>query len=270
MPSSLKDQVVLITGASSGFGHDSARLFAREGCIVILAARRTDRLTTLAEEINSSSGRAFAYHLDISDTRQVEEFASAVLQKFGHVDILFNNAGFGRLRWLEKQDFMEDIKTQIDTNLTGLIQLTRLLLPSMLERRSGHIINMSSIAGWIGAPLYTLYNATKFGVRGFTDALRREVILFGIKVSCIYPGPAATEFGRDSGAGAVKVKLKPPDWMSMPSEYVARKVVWLAKHPRRQLILPWYYGIVNVFDFIFPGVVDWAVQLVYVKGAHKL
>ena len=199
MPNKLTDKVVLITGASSGFGADAARQFAREGCIVVLASRRMERLTALTEQIRVEGGQAFAVGLDVSEQSQIDETIQIVLDKFGRIDILFNNAGYGRLDWLETLAPAADIDTQIDVNLRGLIQVTRAVLPSMLARRAGAIINMSSVAGLIAAPMYSVYAASKYGVRGFTDALRREVSLFGIQVSGIYPGPAVTEFGQQPG-----------------------------------------------------------------------
>jgi uncharacterized protein len=267
---SLKDKVVLITGASSGFGYDTACMFAREGSIVILAARREERLVKLAENLCSTGLKAFPIILDVSNQAQVDQVVQAILEKYGHIDILFNNAGFGRLKWLEKLDPAHDINEQIDVNLRGLIQVTRAVLPSMLARRSGHIINMSSVAGLIAAPLYSIYAATKFGVRGFTDALRREVAPFGIKISGIYPGPAKTEFGQHTGSSDFNIGLKPPDWLSMSSEYVARRTIQLAKHPRSSLVLPWYYRLVSAFESLFPGIVDWILQVIFVKRVHRL
>ena len=270
MPASLKDKVVLITGASSGFGADAAGLFAREGCIVILAARRMDRLTKLAEGICAVGNRAYAIGLDVTEQSQIDEAVQTILDTFGRIDILFNNAGFGRLQWLESLEPAVDIDTQIDVNLRGLIQVTRAVLPSMLARRSGIIINNSSVAGLIAAPLYSIYAATKYGVRGFTDALRREVAPYGIRVCGLYPGPALTEFGQHSGSNAMKTSLKLPRWLSMTSAYVARRTVGLAKRPRRTLIIPWYYRPIIGFDTIFPGLVDWFLKVTFVKRFHVM
>lgn len=270
-PNNLAGKVVLITGASSGFGADAARLFAREGCIVVLAARRLDRLTALAEQIRTQGGQAFAIGLDVCEQSQIEEAILTVLDNFGQIDILFNNAGFGRLDWLETLEPSRDIDSQIDVNLRGLIQVTRAVLPSMLSRRSGTIINMSSVAGQIAAPMYSIYAATKYGIRGFTDALRREVTSFGIDVSGIYPGPAVTEFSAHTGSdSAIKNKIKTPGWIYMTSEYVARRSVGLAKHPRRTLILPWWFRPIIAFDTLFPGLVDWFLQVTIVKRFHSV
>ncbi len=270
MSKSLKENIVLITGASSGFGADAARLFAKEGCIVVLAARRMDRLTALAEEIRLAGGQALAIQLDVAEQSQIENAVQVVLEKFGRIDILVNNAGLGRLDWVEKLDPAADIDLQIDVNLRGVIQLTRAVLPSMLAQHSGQIINISSVAGLIASPMYSIYAATKYGVRGFTDGLRRELIPFGIRVSGIYPGPATTDFGKQSGDNPLKRNINVPRWLYMTSEYVARRTVGVAKHPRRTLILPWYYSIVFGFDMLFPGLVDWMLQVIFVKRYHTL
>ena len=269
MPVSLRDKVVFITGASSGFGADAARLFAKEGCLVFMTARRLDRLTALVEEIRLAGGQAFAVPLDVAERSQLEETVQSVLEKFGRIDILFNNAGFGRLDWLEKLDPSSDIEAQIAVNLTGLIQVTRLVLPGMLSRYSGTIINMSSVAGWIAPPLYSIYSATKFGIRGFTDALRREVAPFGVRVCGIYPGGATTEFGQHTGSTPSKILFKAAAFLNMTPAYVARRTVGLARHPRRTLILPWWYAPVILFERTFPGLVDWILKLVFVKRFHR-
>ena len=271
MPNTLTDKIVLITGASSGFGADAARQFAREGCVVVLAARRMERLTTLAEQIRREGGQAFAIGLDISEQSQIDEAIQTVLDNFGRIDILFNNAGVGSLDWLETLAPVDDIDLQINVNLRGLIQVTRAVLPSMLARRAGTIINMSSVAGLIAAPMYSIYAATKYGVRGFTDALRRELAPFHIQVSGIYPGPAVTEFGQHPGrAGSIQKDLKVPGWIYMRSEYVARRTVGLAKHPRRSLVIPWWFRPIIAFDTIFPGLVDWFLKIAFVRRFHKL
>jgi NADP-dependent 3-hydroxy acid dehydrogenase YdfG len=265
----LRDKVVLITGASSGFGADAARLFAREGCIVVLSARRLDRLSALAEQICSEGGQAIAISLDVTEQSQIDRTIQTILDTYGRIDILFNNAGFGHLDWLETLDPVVDIDIMIDVNLRGLIQVTRAVLPSMLLRCSGTIINMSSVAGLIPAPMYSIYAATKFGIRGFTNALRREVISLGVHVCGIYPGPAFTEFSQHTGRdNAVRKNIKPPDWLYMTSAYVARHIVDLAKNPRREMIIPWWYAVLMGIDTLFPGLVDWLLQVVYVRRFH--
>lgn len=268
MPQSLKDKVVLITGASSGFGASAAILFAREGAKVILAARRLDRLQELVNEIQGQGNEALALQVDIANLAEIKLMVQSALDHYGQINILFNNAGFGRMDWFENLDFDHDIESQINVNLTGLIHVTRAVLPHMIERGQGHIINMSSVAGWTAAPLYTVYAATKFGVRGFTDALRREVRPLGIHVSAIYPGSAQTEFKNQISENSIKKKFKTPARLSMTSEFVAAKVIQVAKRPRRALILPWWMRIVIWINNHFPGLSDWA-QIRFSKKYHK-
>lgn len=264
----LKDKVVLITGASSGFGEDAARLFAAEGASVVLAARRIERMQAEVARIQAGGGEAMATPVDVTNHADIRNMVKSVLENYGQIDILFNNAGFGRLDWLETLDPARDIETQIAVNLTGLIEVTHAVIPHMLQRNSGHIINMSSVAGWLAAPTYSVYAATKFGVRGFTDALRREVKHRGIHVSGIYPGPAATEFGTHTGKSNVKKEIKAPrDNITMTSEFVARHVVRVAKYPRRAVILPWWFVPVIWFDRAFPTIGDW-IQMRMPKKNH--
>lgn len=269
MGQNLKNKIVIVTGASSGIGRDTACLFAREGCIVVLAARRQDRLLSLKREIQKNGGSALAIPVDISRQGDVERMVAEVLKAFGRVDILVNNAGYGRLDWLEKLSPIKDIEDLIKVNLLGSMLVTRAVLPSMLAQRSGHIINMMSVAGLLPAPMYSLYAASKFGLRGFTNSLRREVAPFGIKVSGIYPGPVTSEFSEHTGSdNAVRKIVKPGPWLYMNSQFVAKKIVGLARHPRRMLIIPWYYRVLLWIDTLFPGLVDWFLNIAIVKRAH--
>ena len=268
MAVSLKDKVILITGASSGFGAQAAEFFAREGAAVVLAARRINRLQDLAEKIQSQGGEALAVPVDVSEQAEIDNLIQTVLDIYERVDILFNNAGFGRLDFLENLTTHRDIEMQVAINLVGTIQVTRGVLPYMMRRRQGHIINMSSVAGYIGAPSYTVYAATKFGMRGFTDALRREVAPFGIRVSGIYPGPAETEFGQHTGSASFKKNFKVPSFATMPSEKVAHRVVQLAKHPRRSVIMPWWFHPVIWVNYISPALVDWVIRKNFTEKYH--
>ncbi len=260
----LKNKVVLITGASSGFGADSAHLFAKEGAKVVLAARRLDRLQKLVDEIQDQGGEAIAVPVDVTNLDEIKMMVQTTLDFYGQIDILFNNAGFGRSDWFENLDMVHDIETQIAVNLTGLIQVTRAVLPHMIERGEGHIINMSSIVAWTAMPFYSVYGATKFGVRGFTDTLRREIGHFNIRVSGVYPGPAATEFAQHTNRDSVASDLSAPSWMVMTSEFVAKQVVKIAKLPRRTVILPWWFGTIILFDNHFPRISD-LIQSQYTK-----
>ena len=203
------NQVILITGASSGIGAATARLFGREGYRVVLAARRRERLEALAEEIQRGGGQAFPIQTDLSQLDSIQNMVQTTLDHWGQIDILLNNAGFGRLDWFENLDPIRGIEAQINVNVLGLIHTTRFVIPHMIERSSGHIINMASMAGLVATPTYSLYAACKFAVRGFTDALRREVGVWNIHVSAIYPGGVETEFKSHAGQ-SVRLESPPP------------------------------------------------------------
>ena len=253
---SLKDKVVIITGASSGFGAAAARLFSQEGCKVVLAARRFDRLKEMAQEIHSAGGEALPLSTDVTKHEQIQSMVDSTVETYGRIDVLFNNAGFGRLDWFETLDPIKDIQGQIEVDLLGVIWTARAVLPQMYQQRSGHIINMCSIAGWAAPPLYTVYSSTKYGVRGFTEALRRETTPFGVNVSAVYPGSSSTEFQKHMGENRAKRRFTTPKWLKVTPEEVAQGVVSLAKRPRRSLFLPKIMGLSIFFNSHFPGISD--------------
>jgi short-subunit dehydrogenase len=157
----------------------------------------------------------------------------------------------------------------IRVNLVGTMLVTYAVLPGMLKRHAGHIINMSSVAGLIASPLITTYAASKYGVRAFTDALRREVSPFGIKVSGIYPGPATTEFGKQLERTKARERVNRSIDVHMTSKYVARRIVDVAKRPRRSLVIPWWFRFITTFDTLFPVAVDWILYF-FVKRNHHI
>jgi short-subunit dehydrogenase len=266
---SLDGKVVLITGASSGFGEDAARLFAKEGCKVVLAARRLEKLQALAAAIQNEGGEALAVPVDLNERAEIDLMVQTALDFYGQIDILFNNAGFGGVNWFENLKPERHIETMVRVNLVGTMLVTHAVLPHMLARRAGHIINMCSVAGLISSPLITTYAASKSGVRAFSDALRREVAPFNIRVSGIYPGPATTEFGsqlektrtRETVNGFINVHLS--------SAYVARRVLDVAKRPRRTLVIPWWFRVITTFDTLFPVVVD-RILYQFSKKNHEI
>ena len=269
MANKLRGKVVLITGASSGFGEAAARLFAQEGCRVVVAARRLDKLQQLAADIQNQGGEAIAIPVDVNVSAEIEVMVQTALDFYGQIDILFNNAGYGSVDWFENLQPERYIETLIQVNLTGTILVTRAVIPHMLKRRTGHIINMSSVAGLIAAPLITTYSASKYGVRAFTDALRRELSPLGIRVSGIYPGPATTEFGKKLQRTRSRERVKKLKYPHLTSEYVAGRVVEIAKRPVRSLVIPWWFRIITTFDMLFPVVVDWIIYF-FSKKNHKL
>lgn len=253
----IKGRVVIVTGASSGIGEATAREFAREGAKVVLAARRVDKLESLAKEIDAmgTGAQAHVVQADLAKLDDIQKLVDETVQVFGHIDVLVNNAGFGRLDWLENLDPVTDIQAQIDVNVMGVIQTTRLVLPLMIKQRSGSIVNMCSMAGLIGTPTYTIYSASKHAVHGFSEALRREVKPWGIDVSLVYPGGVVTEFASHAGIKR-KTKATTPKFMLLTAEQVGQAVVKLVRRPRRMWIIPWMWGFTVFMNRFFPGFVD--------------
>lgn len=251
--------VMLISGASSGIGAAAARLCAQAGYRVVLAARRVERLEALAAEIQAAGGEALVVPADVTALDDIERLVQTALDAYGQIDVLLNNAGVGRMNWLEELQPHQEIEKQLQVNLNGVIWLTRAVLPHMIARRSGHIIQMASVASWIATPTYSVYAASKFGLRGFSNALRRELSPYGIQVSSIYPGGVETEFAekahhqRRSGIGT-------PDFLRLSAEDVAKAVLRVLQRPRRTLIIPALMRLAVVFNQLFPGLVDWVIE----------
>ncbi len=261
--------VILITGASSGIGEATARLFGAKGYRVVLAARRLDRLEALKAEIERSGGQALPVETDVSSSASIQAMVDKTLATYEQIDILFNNAGFGRTKWLEELDPEKDIAAQVQVNLTGVIQATRAVLPHMIARKSGHIINMGSQAAFVGTPTYTVYAATKFGLRGFSEALRREVGVWGIKVSVIYPGGVATEFGQHTEAKR-KTGITTPKALQLKPDDVAAAVLAVARNPVRGRIIPGISRVAIWFATTFPGINDWLQEKYFTRPERGL
>jgi NADP-dependent 3-hydroxy acid dehydrogenase YdfG len=252
---SLTGKVVILTGASSGIGAATARAFAREGARVVLAARRAERLFALAAELGE---HALPIPTDVSQLSDIQNMTARALERFGRIDVLFNNAGFGRIGFLDQLDPQADIAAQYAVNVLGVVQATRHVLPVMMAQKNGHIINMASVAGLIGAPTYSIYASCKFAVRGFSEALRREAAPWGIRVSVMYPGGVATEFAERAGIRR-KTGVTTPRWLRLSAEQVAEAVVRLARsgRPHPTPVLPMLYRLTAWLNLAWPGLVDW-------------
>lgn len=193
MTDSLRDKVAIITGASSGIGEATAHRLAESGARVVLAARRVERLDALAADIEHRQGTALVAPTDVTDERSVQQLARTALDAFGRIDILINNAGIMPLSPISKLK-VEEWDRMIDVNIKGVLYCIAATLPTMLKQGSGHIINLSSLAGRRSFPSGTVYSATKFAVRAISQGLRLELSPSeGIRVTDIEPGVVATE-----------------------------------------------------------------------------
>lgn len=184
----LAGRIALVTGASRGIGRATALRLARAGAAIVLAARTEPDLSAVAEIIRTLGMEALVVPTDVIDDQQLEALVAATLARFGHLDILVNNAGGGPPRTPIVKTKLMDWKWTLRVNLWATMILTKLVLPSMIERRSGAIVNICSLAGLTGKAGEAVYAAAKFGVRGFSQSLFEEVREYGIKVSTLCPG----------------------------------------------------------------------------------
>ena len=188
----LSNQVVAVTGASSGIGEATALACSRAGAAVALAARRADRIDALAERIIEQGGRAIAVPTDVGEESQARAFIARAHSELGRLDVLVNNAGVMLLGPLENAP-TEEWRRMIHANVFGVLYCTHAALPLMREQGSGHIVNVSSVAGRVARQGSGVYNLTKFGVGAFSESLRQEGVAMGVRVTLIEPGAVATE-----------------------------------------------------------------------------
>jgi len=193
----IKGKTVLITGASAGIGEATARTFASYGARLVICARRQDRLAALQSELAAHHGvEVHPWALDVRDRKEVERFAEELLQKELVPDVLVNNAGKALGLHLLHEGLVEDWEEMIDTNVKGLLYMTRSILPLMVERNSGHVVNIGSIAGHQVYQKGAVYNASKFAVKALNEGMALDLLGTDIKVTSIDPGLVETEFSQ--------------------------------------------------------------------------
>lgn len=234
MAQKLDGKVALITGASSGIGEATALALAAEGAKVALAARRAERLQNLEKQITDGGGKALALVTDIADEAQAAEMVHKTNSNFGSVDILVNNAGVMLVSPVEGAD-TSDWQRMININLLGLMYATHAALPLMKAQGGGHIVNISSVAGRVAIPNYAVYNATKFGVGAFSEALRKEVYKDKIRVTVIEPGGVATELADQITNPEFKQRTQEfyQSMTALESEDIAAAIAYAVTQPPR-------------------------------------
>lgn len=186
-PNTLHNKVVIVTGASSGIGRAAAEVFCEAGAWVVLVARRQNLLQDLEAELSHYGQPILSVPTDLTNDEQIDHLVATVMQKFGRIDVLVNNAGLSMGGPLAELDVVA-IHQMIEVNVYGPIRLTHAVLPIMLKQKEGHIVNVSSVAGLIATPGQAAYGATRAAIISFSDALRRELDGGNIHVSCIHPG----------------------------------------------------------------------------------
>jgi NADP-dependent 3-hydroxy acid dehydrogenase YdfG len=256
---------IIITGASSGIGAATARLLTNKGWRTVLAARRKEKLDALADELREAGGETLVIPTDVTDTEQIRNLVETTVDTWGQIDVLFNNAGFGRFDWLQNLDPNKDVRGQFNVNTLGVILTTQAALPHMIERQHGHVINMASVAGLVATPTYSVYAASKFAIRGFSQALRREVGVHNIDVSVIYPGGVATEFSKQAGLEKRKTGISTPRFLLRTADDIAESVWRVIQRPRHIVVVPWLMRYSVWMNNLVPNLVDKIITRNFVK-----
>ena len=223
----LKDKVAIVTGGTRGIGRAIGEALVREGVNVCVSARSQAEIDDAVRELTTLNlGRVTGVVCDVRDEAQVESLFERTAAEFGGLDFLINNAGIGIFASVEEMS-TEDFRAVLETNLFGVFYCAHEAIPLMKRRGGGYIINISSLAGANPHPRMAAYNASKFGLNGFSEALMQEVRHDGIKVSYIMPGSVNTEFGGDTPSDQNAWQLQPPD--------IARVVIELLRQDDRAL-----------------------------------
>ena len=250
----IKDKAILLTGASSGIGRATALMLAREQARLFLVARRGDLLKTLGDEVKRLGGIAHTQVLDLSRCEDVETMVRAAQEKLGRIDVLVNNAAFGYFGTVEHTQ-PSLVREIVAVNFEAPLIATQRVIPIMRRQGSGHIINISSVAGKRGIPLSGIYSATKFAMNGLSEALRVELQDSGIVVSSVYPAGTRTEFGDAIRKGDVKGTFKPIGH-SQSAEEVARSIVKCIRKPKVEVYPYWAGRLFAWASTLAPSIVD--------------
>ena len=230
---SFKNKTVVVTGASSGIGEASCFEFAKKGANLVLVARRKERLDELKKNLVKFNVDTLVCECDVSDKTQVQKMCSQVIEKFGGIDVLVNNAGFaiyGNVSDLT----IEEIESQMKTNYFGMIYCTKSFLPKMLEQKSGHIVNIASVAASFGLPGIASYCASKFAMLGFSEGLKHELRGTGIGITVVSPIMVKTNFF-DHKSFKHMPKYSPT---ALGVKTVAKAVISAANSSRLEIIVP--------------------------------
>jgi NAD(P)-dependent dehydrogenase (short-subunit alcohol dehydrogenase family) len=248
----LERTVVVVTGASSGFGELTALRFARAGSHVVLAARRLARLEALVERIQAQGGSAIAVECDVTQLEQLTALRDRVAGTFGRCDVLVNNAGIRGGGPFEQAD-LEYLDRVLDVNLRAVVRGTKLFLPMMLERGRGHVVNVASLAGRIVPPGAAVYGATKHGVVAFSEALYYELGPKGILVTSVNPGFSPTEGFPPTGPTVIRVD--PDDVAALIVDVVRRGIA-------PEISIPRPLAALQAFRVLTPPLYRWGVGTV--------
>src|SRR5215211_3255219 len=228
----LDGKVAVVTGASSGIGEATAEALAAEGAAVVVAARREERLDELVGRIENSGGRTLAVSCDVTDEGQAHALIQRAEEEFGRVDILVNNAGVMLLSKVGK-GLSDQWRQMFEVNVLGLLYATDAAVEVMKRQGSGHIVNVSSVAGRKTRPTSGVYSGTKFAVNAISEALRQELLEDGIRITMVEPGAVATELTDHITDEEVREGLKQRNVEPLQSEDIANAIAYAVSQPQR-------------------------------------
>lgn len=230
MKDNVEGKVIVITGASSGLGEAAARRLSADGAIVVLGARRSDRIESLAQELNRRGGKALAITTDVTQRNQVQALVDTAVEKHGRIDVMINNAGLMPQAPLERLKIEEWDRT-IDVNLKGVLYGIAAALPHMKRRKSGHFINVSSVAGHKVRAGGAVYAATKHAVRALSEGLRQEVKPYNIRTTVISPGAVVSELPTGTTEPDIAENIRKVYEIAVPADSFARAVEFGISQP---------------------------------------
>jgi NAD(P)-dependent dehydrogenase (short-subunit alcohol dehydrogenase family) len=275
----LNQQTILITGASSGIGEATVRRLVRAGAKVAFTARRSERLAALCAEIDPSGQQTLALAGDVTVEADRRRWVDATVQRFGRIDALVNNAGYGQ-RGPVEQVPLDTIRRNFETNVFGLLGLTQRVAPLLRAQGEGRIVNIGSVAGKVARPMSSVYDATKHAVEAFTDGLRGELKPFGIDVVLVRPGFILTEFMESADRASVDVIEDPGAYAPYVESFrggarklhriagrpddIARVIerALSARHPKTHYAAPRHAKLILLLKWALPvRAVDWLVRL---------
>jgi NADP-dependent 3-hydroxy acid dehydrogenase YdfG len=230
MSNNIEGKVVAITGASSGLGEATARNLSAQGAIVVLGARRAERIHALAQELTAKGGKALSIETDVTQRDQVQRLVNAAVHAYGRIDVMLNNAGLMPSSPLERLR-IDDWDRMIDVNLKGVLYGIAAALPHMQRQKSGHFINVSSVAGHKIHGGGAVYAATKHAVRALSEGLRQEVKPYNIRTTIISPGAVATELPERVTELDIAAYMKQVYESAIPADSFARAVAYAISQP---------------------------------------
>jgi len=260
-------QIVFITGASNGIGKQLAIDFAKRGAVVIGCGRSIEKLKQVLKEVRQSSPASLMIGCDVGDPEQVHGMIEKILADYGRVDVLINNAGIGMRKPFHQTD-LATIEAIMRVNYLGAVYCTHQLLPSMIARGSGHIVNISSGAGKIGTLNMAAYCASKFAMSGWSESLHYELEPLGVNVSVVCPGPVHTGFSRDFH----QTEPQSPPALFVSTSAVSQAVFKVIENHRFELVMPRWLALLCWTKRLSPGLFRYLAQRrfrPYVTGGDK-